>query len=132
MMKIVFVTGSAGLIGSGSVRFFINRGFPVIGFDNNMRQTFFGQEASTDWIRDQLVKEYAPHYQHLNLDLRDQPAVDPPFNEFREDIGLVIHEAAQPSHDWAATDSGRGEVYPCRRQKYRRSSSLGTPTRFNH
>jgi len=104
MMKIVLVTGSAGLIGSESVSFFIERGFTVIGLDNNMRQTFFGQDASTDWSRDRLLQKYAPHYKHFSLDIRDQPAIERVFNEFREDICLIIHAAAQPSHDWAATD----------------------------
>jgi len=104
MMKIVLVTGSAGLIGSEAVSFFVERGFTVIGLDNNMRQTFFGQDASTDWNRDRLVQEYAPHYQHLNLDIRDQAAIEQVFHEFRDDICLIIHAAAQPSHDWAAID----------------------------
>ncbi len=74
MMKIVLVTGSAGLIGSESVSFFVERGFTVVGLDNNMRQTFFGQDASTDWNRDRLVQEYPHHYKHFNLDIRDRPA----------------------------------------------------------
>lgn len=103
-MKIVLVTGSAGLIGSESVGFFVERGFTVVGLDNNMRQTFFGEDASTDWNRDRLVQQYAPHYIHFPLDIRDQPAIERVFEEYRQDICLIIHAAAQPSHDWAATD----------------------------
>ena len=103
-MKIVLVTGSAGLIGSESVSFFCERGFTVVGIDNNMRQAFFGQDASTDWTRDRLLREYPKHYTHINLDIRDQPAIERIFEEYGQDIGLIIHAAAQPSHDWAATD----------------------------
>ena len=103
-MPIVLVTGSAGLIGSESVRFFCDRGFTVVGIDNNMRQVFFGNEASTEWNRDRLLKDYGDKYIHHNVDIRDHNAVSQIFKNYSQDIALIIHTAAQPSHDWAASD----------------------------
>ncbi len=103
-MEIVLVTGSAGLIGSEAVRFFCERGFTVVGIDNNMRQVFFGAEASTAWCRDRLLRGYGNQYTHHNVDIRDQDAIARIFQTYGSDIRLVIHTAAQPSHDWAAQD----------------------------
>jgi len=97
----VIVTGSAGLIGSEAVRFFCDRGHSVIGVDNDMRKVFFGQEASTDWNRARLEAEF-DRYHHLSVDIRDREAIDRLFTE--NEVELVIHAAAQPSHDWAAKD----------------------------
>jgi CDP-paratose 2-epimerase len=102
-MDIVLVTGSAGLIGSEAVRFFCRRGYTVLGIDNNMRASFFGEEASTDWNLQQLEEECA-NYLHKPLDIRDTEAVSKIFQEYGPDIKLIIHAAAQPSHDWAARD----------------------------
>lgn len=103
-MKIVLVTGSAGLVGSEAVRFFCERGFTVVGMDNDMRRAFFGQDASTSWNRDRLLEEHPGRYLHYDVDIRDHAAVRRVFAEYGRDIVLVIHCAAQPSHDWAATD----------------------------
>jgi CDP-paratose 2-epimerase len=103
-MSIILVTGSAGLIGSESVRFFCERGFTVVGIDNNMRQIFFGQDASTEWNRDRLLLDYGDRYIHHNVDIRDREATANIFNIYNKDISLIIHTAAQPSHDWAAKD----------------------------
>jgi CDP-paratose 2-epimerase len=103
-MKIVLITGSAGLIGSESVSFFCERGFRAVGLDNNMRQTFFGEEASTAWNRDRLIEKYPDQYIHHNVDIRDHDAVKRVFTDYGKDIDLIIHTAAQPSHDWAAND----------------------------
>jgi CDP-paratose 2-epimerase len=103
-MKIALVTGSAGLIGSESVSFFCKRGFIVVGIDNDMRQTFFGEEASTKWNRDRLLERFSEQYIHYNIDVRDHEAVKQIFEQYGKDIDLIIHCAAQPSHDWAATD----------------------------
>jgi len=97
----VIVTGSAGLIGSEAVRFFCAHGHDVIGVDNDMRKVFFGPEASTDWNRIRLETEF-DGYRHMGIDIRDSDAVDRLFTEI--DVELVIHAAAQPSHDWAASD----------------------------
>jgi CDP-paratose 2-epimerase len=97
----VIVTGSAGLIGSEAVRFFCEHGHDVIGVDNDMRKVFFGPEASTDWNRIRLETEF-DGYRHLGIDIRDGESVDRLFAE--TEVELVIHAAAQPSHDWAARD----------------------------
>jgi CDP-paratose 2-epimerase len=102
-MKIAVITGSAGLIGAESVRFFSEKGFTVVGIDNNMRMEFFGAEASTEWQRKQLESEISS-YQHYAIDIRDQGAVNNVFQKYNSDIQLIIHTAAQPSHDWAAKD----------------------------
>ena len=103
-MSIVLITGSAGLIGSESVRFFCEKGFTVVGIDNNMRQVFFGEEASTQWSRDRLLKDYGDQYTHCSIDIRDHEAVSEIFKTYSHDIDLIIHTAAQPSHDWAAKE----------------------------
>ncbi len=102
-MNVAIITGSAGLIGAESVRFFTEKGFTVVGVDNNMRMEFFGSEASTEWQRKQLEAEI-PSYKHCSIDIRDQNAVNNLFREYGSDIKLIIHTAAQPSHDWAAKD----------------------------
>jgi CDP-paratose 2-epimerase len=103
-MKIVLVTGSAGLIGSESVMYFCDRGYTTVGLDNDMRRTFFGDDASTRWNRDRLIETYPGRYVHHDVDIRDQDAVARVFGEYGSDIDLIIHAAAQPSHDWAARD----------------------------
>jgi CDP-paratose 2-epimerase len=103
-MPTVLVTGSGGLIGSEAVRFFAAQGFHVVGIDNDMRSAFFGRGASTLWNRTRLQQELGPRYQHYHLDIRDRAAIENIFKEFSSDIDLIIHAAAQPSHDWAARD----------------------------
>lgn len=103
-MKVVITTGSAGLIGSQSVRFFCERGFTVVGIDNDMRRVFFGESASTEWNRRLLEEEFGERYIHHSLDIRDHEAVAAIFRTYSSDIELIIHTAAQPSHDWAARD----------------------------
>jgi CDP-paratose 2-epimerase len=102
-MDVGLVTGSAGLIGSESVRYLSQKGYQVVGIDNNLRQYFFGQHASTDWNR-QRLQTTIPNYRHQSVDIRDQAAVDRVFSEYGTDIKIVIHTAAQPSHDWAARE----------------------------
>jgi CDP-paratose 2-epimerase len=97
----VIVTGAAGLIGSEAVSFFTSKGHEVIGLDNDLRSRFFGAEASTNWNRDRLIELYSG-YRHFDLDVRDVDGVEAIFEE--NDVELVIHAAAQPSHDWAASD----------------------------
>ena len=103
-MSTVLVTGSAGLIGSESVHFFAEQGFNIIGIDNDMRSVFFGASASTSWNRNLLQDKYGDRYQHHSIDIRDRDAVEKLFQEYSSDICLIIHTAAQPSHDWAAKD----------------------------
>ncbi|MFN0054064.1 MAG: NAD-dependent epimerase/dehydratase family protein [Planctomycetales bacterium] len=101
-MDIVVITGSAGLIGAETSRFFSAQGFQVVGVDNDMRKSFFGDEASTTWSRRRLEESLAK-YVHRESDIRDQAAIDAIFSEFGKDIRAVVHTAAQPSHDWAAS-----------------------------
>ena len=100
---MVIVTGSTGLIGSEAVRFFSEKKFQVLGIDNDMRAEFFGQEASTGWNR-QHLEEACPDYRHHALDIRSEKDMERLFSEHNTDIQLVVHCAAQPSHDWAARD----------------------------
>ena len=100
-MSIAIVTGSAGLIGSETVRFFSGKGLKVIGIDNDLRSEFFGPDASTAWNRRRLEKEI-PDYKHHSVDIRDVDKIDQIFAKHGTDISVVIHSAAQPSHDWAA------------------------------
>ena len=102
-MSVIMVTGSAGLIGSESVRFFSQLGHTVVGIDNDMRRQFFGEGASTRWNRDDLVRDYA-NYIHYDVDIRDAAEVQAIFRKYSSDLSLIIHTAAQPSHDWAAQD----------------------------
>lgn len=102
-MSVAVITGSAGLIGSEAVRFFAGLGMHVVGIDNDMRRVFFGNEASTDWNRRRLQEEI-PSYEHHAIDIRDYSALEALFQRFGSSISLVIHTAAQPSHDWAARD----------------------------
>jgi len=101
-MKKILITGSAGLIGSESAKFFANKGFEVHGIDNNMRQYFFGPEASTEWSRKNLENKLKKSYKHYVVDIRDLVKLDQIFKKNRFD--LIIHTAAQPSHDWAAKE----------------------------
>ena len=98
----VLVTGSAGLIGSESVKFFGGMGADIVGIDNDMRQYFFGPEASTDWNRQALKKKLKTAYQHYSADIRDEKKIRDIIKKHKPD--LIIHTAAQPSHDWAAKE----------------------------
>jgi CDP-paratose 2-epimerase len=102
-MDVAIVTGSAGLIGAETVRFFAAKGFTIAGIDNNMRQVFFGPEASTAWSRREL-EENIPRYRHYDADIRDAAAIERIFSEYGPDVKVVVHAAAQPSHDWAARE----------------------------
>lgn len=102
-MSVAIITGSAGLIGSEAVSFFAELGMDVIGIDNDLRRYFFGEGASTDWNRQRLEQTVA-RYQHQAIDIRDQGAIDQLFQRYGRQIAVVIHTAAQPSHDWAARE----------------------------
>src|SRR5881398_1169502 len=102
-MHTIIVTGSAGLIGSETVRRFAGEGARVIGIDNDMRAEFFGAEASTKKTRDDLVANVSG-YEHHDLDIRDAAALTELFKRHRGSIEAIVHTASQPSHDWAARD----------------------------
>jgi CDP-paratose 2-epimerase len=103
MKDVLIVTGSAGLIGSETVIFFAQKGFTIVGIDNDMRAHFFGQEASTRWNRMQ-IEARVPNYRHVEADIRDPEAMGRLFSRYGGAITGVIHTAAQPSHDWAERD----------------------------
>jgi CDP-paratose 2-epimerase len=102
-MNVALVTGSAGLIGSESVAFFSDKFDLVVGVDNNMRQYFFGTDGSTEWNRNRLEEAYS-NYTHRSADIREVSQLEPIFKEFGADVKLIVHAAAQPSHDWAARE----------------------------
>ena len=103
-MPAAIVTGSGGLIGSQSVRHFVQAGYEVIGLENDMRASFFGPDASTARSTEALTRTYPAEFRSLEIDIRDADAVARVFAERAGEIELVIHAAAQPSHDWAASD----------------------------
>lgn len=103
-MSTVIITGSAGLVGSEAARFFAARGFSIVGIDNDMRSHFFGADASTSWNRSRLQADLGDSYAHHDLDIRDARGIDALFAQQGRSIELIIHAAAQPSHDWAASD----------------------------
>lgn len=102
-MSVVIITGSCGLIGSEAAGFFAESGFDVVGIDNNMRKAFFGPDGSIEWNKKRLIKQYR-NYRHFDIDIRDDAKVANLFKRYKENVVLVIHAAAQPSHDWAAKE----------------------------
>lgn len=102
-MQTVIVTGSAGLIGSEAARFFHDKGFRVVGIDNGMRSYFFGEGASTRPTQKKL-EEKLPNYKHYSADIRKFEEIERVFEEYAGEVQIVIHTAAQPSHDWAAKE----------------------------
>lgn len=103
MMSVAVVTGSGGLVGSEAVRYFSAQGFDVVGIENDMRSMFFGEDASTSATNKELQRELHS-YSSEEVDIRDRAAVEKIFSTHGARIELVVHTAAQPSHDWAARD----------------------------
>lgn len=103
-MAVAIVTGSAGLIGSEASEYFAELGFDVVGVDNDMRRTFFGPDASTNWQRQRLEKSLGKRYRHHDIDVRDEASLDSLFHHYGRAVDVVVHTAAQPSHDWAAKE----------------------------
>ena len=99
-MSVVLITGSCGLVGSESVKFFSSKGFDIVGIDNNYRAKFFGKDGDTNWIKRDLIKIHK-NYIHKNVDIRNYLALEKIFRKYKSSIKLIIHSAAQPSHDWA-------------------------------
>ncbi len=98
-MSIVIITGSSGLVGSEAVNFFCDKGFDVIGIDNNLRKFFFGRDGSTLWIKNNLIKRNKK-FKNFNIDIRNFNGLEKIFKKYRKNISLIIHCAAQPSHDY--------------------------------
>jgi CDP-paratose 2-epimerase len=102
-MSVAIITGSAGLVGSEAVSYFARLGMDIVGIDSGMRAEFFGEAASTQWVRERLEREIIA-YRHFDVDIRDSGGISRIFQRYQKDIALVIHTAAQPSHDWAASN----------------------------
>lgn len=102
-MNIALITGSSGLIGSEASKFFESKGFSVVGIDNDMRSYFFGAEASTIEMENQL-KSTLDNFISYRIDIRDYDKLNELFSKYNNDIKLIVHTAAQPSHDWAAKE----------------------------
>ena len=102
-MNIALITGSSGLIGSEASKFLDQKGFSVIGIDNDMRSYFFGPDASTLTMERQL-KSTLKNFSSYNIDIRDYDKLNELFSKYNTDIKIIIHTAAQPSHDWAAKE----------------------------
>ena len=99
-MKIALITGSCGLVGSESALYFQKKGFHIIGIDNNSRKFFFGKDGDISWVKSKLKKEIKS-YTHYNTDIRSYKSLQKIFSRYKRKIKLIIHCAAQPSHDWA-------------------------------
>ena len=98
-MSIVLITGSSGLVGSESVNFFSKKGFDVIGIDNNLRKFFFGNEGSTNKIKNDLLRNHKK-FKSYNIDIRSYNGLEKIYKKYKKNISLIIHCAAQPSHDY--------------------------------
>ena len=103
-MSVVLITGSSGLVGSESVNFFSDKGFDVIGIDNNLRKFFFGKDGSTLWLKNKLLKRNKKFISY-NCDIRNYSYLEKIFKNYKSQLSLIIHCAAQPSHDY-------GKNYP--------------------
>ena len=98
-MSVVIITGSSGLVGSEAVSFFCNKGFDVVGIDNNLRNFFFGIAGSTLNIKKDLLKKYK-NFSNYHIDIRNYQGLEKVFKKYKKNISLIIHCAAQPSHDY--------------------------------
>tara|TARA_A100001015_G_scaffold207420_1_gene231958 strand:- start:4618 stop:5670 length:1053 start_codon:yes stop_codon:yes gene_type:complete len=99
-MNFALITGSCGLVGSESSIFFSKKKFQIIGIDNNYRKKFFGNEGDITWIKKNLKKNIK-NYNHLDIDIRSYSKLEKVFSKYKSNIKVIIHAAAQPSHDWA-------------------------------
>ncbi len=99
-MKIALITGSCGLVGSESSLFFSKKKFKILGIDNNIRKFFFGKDGDISWVRNKLIKK-VKNYKHFNVDIRNYKSLKNIFHKYKKNIKIIIHAAAQPSHDWA-------------------------------
>ena len=99
-MNIALITGSCGLVGSESSIFFAKKKFKILGIDNNSRRFFFGKDGDISWVKKNLKKNIKT-YNHLNIDIRNIKSLKSVFLRYKKNIKIIIHAAAQPSHDWA-------------------------------
>lgn len=104
MSNIALITGVAGLVGSETARFFAAKDFNIVGIDNNMRAYFFGEQASTKPNIQKLQQDLGDKFFYLDKDIRYYEQLETIFENYKDDIKIIIHCAAQPSHDWAAKE----------------------------
>ena len=103
-MNFALITGSCGLVGSESSLFFAKKKFKILGIDNNSRKFFFGKDGDVTWVKNDLKKRIKS-YKHLSIDIRDYSALKKVFSRYKKNIKVIIHAAAQPSHDWAKNNA---------------------------
>ena len=99
-MSIVLITGSCGLVGADSSEFFCEKGFDVVGIDNNYRKFFFGSDGDTNWVKKKLIAKHK-NYLHFNDNIQNYFSIEKIFKKYKKSIKLILHLAAQPSHDLA-------------------------------
>ena len=99
-MKVALITGSCGLVGSEASIYFAKKDFKILGIDNNTRKFFFGKDGDISWVKKKL-KNQLNNYEHLNIDIRNLNSLKKVFSKYKKKIKVIIHAAAQPSHDWA-------------------------------
>ena len=99
---MILITGSTGLIGFAASQFYLKKKYKVIGIDNDSRSYFFGKESSNKWK--EKILQQQKNYIHLSADIRDKNKINDIFKKFKKKIELIIHTAAQPSHDWAVKE----------------------------
>ena len=104
VVAVAVITGSLGLVGSEAATYFAAKGLDVVGIDNDLRGYFFGPEGSTEWNRARLEREIGRAYTHHDVDIRDSSRIEEIFRHYGSAITLIVHAAAQPSHDWAAKE----------------------------
>jgi len=103
-LSVALITGSSGLIGSEAAVYFGRLGYDIVGVDNDMRSVFFGADGSTGWNRARVEAELPGSYTHHDLDIRDRDGILGLVRHYGNAMSLVVHTAAQPSHDWAAKE----------------------------
>jgi CDP-paratose 2-epimerase len=102
-MSLALITGSCGLVGSESAFFFSKKKFKIIGIDNNSRKLFFGKDGDTSWVKNKIKKEIK-NYSHFNVNITNFKSLKKIFKKYKSQISIIIHAAAQPSHDWAKNE----------------------------
>ena len=103
-MNFALITGSCGLVGSESSLFFAKKKFKILGIDNNSRKFFFGKDGDVTWVKN-YIKKNIKNYNHFNIDIRNYSALKKVFSRYKKNIKVIIHAAAQPSHDWAKNNA---------------------------
>ena len=98
-MSLAIITGSTGLVGSEAVNFLHDKGFEIIGIDNNLRKLFFGKNGSTSWVKSKLLKRNKK-FKNYNVDIRNLNSLHNIFKKYQKKISIIVHCAAQPSHDY--------------------------------